>query len=77
MTRPHEYYFLYEATPEQLRELEVMDPYARAAFEAAMGDISTAPWESASAPIRLRWCGVANAVLTAYDQQWPNEKAGL
>jgi hypothetical protein len=35
------------------------------------------PWEEISVDLQLKWSQVADAVLTAYDPEWPSRKAGF
>jgi hypothetical protein len=64
---------------EMREEEEKLHPYAQAAYEAsgAPTDGRFRPWEGLSTLERRPWVEAADAVLTAYDPEWPSNKAGL
>lgn len=54
---------------------EKLHPYARTAYEASTFDET--PWEALPTLERQAWVAVADAVLTAYDDEWRSVRAGL
>jgi hypothetical protein len=61
------------------RLVEKLEPFGKAACDEMVSWVGGRglPWNELTKESRVLWSRVADAVLTAYDPEWPSRKAGL